>query len=129
MSTLAFSFVKIVVSDLDAAERFYSDALGLETRGRAPATDSEYAQEECFLAVPGADQPQLLLIRYVNRPTPAPEAWTGFAVSNVEETVTAVERSGGKVLIPVHDVPQYKLKVAVVADPEEHIIELIQQVS
>jgi predicted enzyme related to lactoylglutathione lyase len=127
MGALAFSFVKIVVADLDAAERFYREALGLQLLGRSTAPDSDYAQEECFMGVPGAQTPQLLLIRYLSRPTPAPgEAWTGFDVSNLDETVTAVERGGGKLLLAAHDVPEYGLRVAVVADPEGHMIELTQ---
>ncbi len=128
MTVLAFSFTKIVVKDIDASERFYRDVLGLKVVARVTAPDSEYAQEECILSVSGGnDANQLLLIRYLTRPTPAPgEAWTGFAVDDVGAISAAVGRAGGKVLIAPFEVPQHGVKAAVVADPEGHMIELIQ---
>ena len=128
MPALAFAFTKIAVADLDAAERFYREAIGLKLIARTTAPDGDYGQEECIMSVTGGnDANQLILIRYLNRPAPKPEeAWTGFAVSDVEESVAAVERGGGKVLMPPFEVPDYGIKATVVADPEGHLIELIQ---
>ena len=128
MSTLAFAFTKIVVSDLDASERFYRDAIGLKVVTRLTAPDGDYAQEESVLSVSGGTEAnQLLLVRYLNRPAPAPgEAWTGFAVTDIDATVAAAEGMGAKVVIPIKHVPAHGLKAGIIADPEGHMIELIQ---
>jgi len=126
MSVQAFSFTKIVVADLDRALPFYRDAIGLRLLSRFIEAQGEYAQEEAVLAVPGRkDGPMLMLIRYLDKPAPAPgAAWMGFSVDDLAGTVEAVEQSGGKVVVAAQDVPQYKLRAAVVADPEGHLIEL-----
>lgn len=127
MSLLSFTFTKIVVNDLDAAERFYCDVIGLKLVAAVPATEGDYAQDERVLSVSGTnDGPMLLLIRYLHRPTPQPgEAWTGFIVSDVDAAAAAVEQAGGGVVIPCHTVEQQGVRVAIVTDPEGHMIELV----
>lgn len=124
---LAFSFTKIVVNDLEAAERFYCDILGLKLVARTTAPTGDYAQDERVLSVGGGmDGAMLLLIRYLKRPTPMPgEAWTGFTVSNVDATVAAIEKAGGTVVIPCHTEEGHGVRVAVVTDLEGHMIELV----
>jgi len=126
MSLTAFTFTKIVVADLDRAVPFYRDVIGLRLLCRFTAAGGEYAQEEAVMGADGKkDGPLLLLIRYLAKPAPMPgSAWTGFAVEDLPAVVDAVERSGGTVVVPVHDVPEYQLTVAVVTDPEGHLIEL-----
>jgi len=126
LSTTAFTFTKIVVADLDRAVPFYRDAIGLRLLSRFSATESEYAQEEAVMAGHGSERgPMLMLVRYLKRPAPpAGSAWTGFSVADLPATVAAVEQGGGSVVLPIHDVPEHKVAVAVVADPEGHLIEL-----
>ena len=128
MGMQAFAFTKIVVADLDASEQFYRDVLGLKVVTRLTNPDGEYGQEESVMSVTGRNEgAQLLLIRYLNRPAPAPgEAWTGFAVTELEDLVARVEQGGGKVLIPVKEIAAYKMKVSVIADPEGHMVELFE---
>jgi len=126
MSGTAFTFAKIVVADLDRAILFYRDAIGLRLLNRLTAPDGDYAQEEAVFAGQGAERgPFLLLVRYLHKPTPtAGSAWTGFSVEDLSATLAAVEATGGSIVIPTHDAPDYGLTVAVVADPEGHLIEL-----
>lgn len=126
MAPTAFAFTKLVVSDLDRAITFYRDAIGLKLLTRVTAPNGEYAQEEAIFAGEGNERgPMLLLVRYLNLPAPATgAAWTGFAVSDLSAMVAAVEQGGGRVVIPIHDVPEHKVTVAIVADPEGHLIEL-----
>jgi predicted enzyme related to lactoylglutathione lyase len=126
----AFTFTKIVVSDLDRVIPFYRDAIGLRLLSRFIADGGDYAQEEAVLGGHGGDDgagrgPLLMLVRYLARPAPpVGAAWTGFAVDDLAATVAAVERAGGEVVIPIMDAPEYKVAVAVVTDPEGHLVEL-----
>ncbi|QGP81111.1 VOC family protein [Sphingobium sp. CAP-1] len=126
MGARAFSFTKIVVADLDRAVSFYRDAIGLKLLSRFVAAGGDYAQEEAVMAARGRrDGPLLMLIRYLERPVPPPgAAWTGFAVDDLRATIDRVRKAGGKVVVPTHDLPQYAIRVAVVADPHGHLIEL-----
>lgn len=131
MNLTAFTFTKIVVADLDRAVPFYRDVIGLKLLRRFTAPDGDYAQEEAIMAVPGRkDGPMLLLVRYLKKPAPpAGSAWTGFAVADLPALIAAVENGGGTIVVPMHDVPEHKLTVAVVADPEGHLIELTTQLN
>ena len=122
----AFTFTKIVCADLDAVIPFYRDAIGLNLLSRFNAEGGEYAQEEAVMVGRGAERgPMLLLVRYLEKPAPpVGAAWTGFAVDDIHATVAAVEQAGGKVVIPVKDAPEHKIIVAVVTDPEGHLVEL-----
>lgn len=122
MSSTAFTFTKIVVADTERASAFYRDAIGLAPVGRV--TDDRH--DEVIMAGPGNERgPLLMLVRHFDRPTPpAGSAWTGFSVTDLAATIAAVEAHGGSVVAPPQDVPEYKLTIAVVADPEGHPIEL-----
>lgn len=126
MAGTAFTFTKIVVRDLDRAIAFYRDALGLRLLNRLTAPEGEYAQEEAVLVGSVAERgPMLLLVRYLDKPAPAPgSAWIGFSVADLPASVTAVEQGGGSIVVPMHDVPEHRLAAAVVCDPEGHLIEL-----
>lgn len=127
MSTIAFTFTKIVVADLERATAFYRSALGLELVGKA----ADHEHEEAIMSVPGREGgPLLMLMRYINRAAPsAGSAWIGFAVSDLSATIAAVEAQGGRVVAPPRDVHEHKLTIAVVADPEGHPIELTAALS
>jgi predicted enzyme related to lactoylglutathione lyase len=130
MSAPAFSFTKLVVADLAAAERFYCDVFGLEVRHRHTADEHAYGQEESILSgVDAQGSIPLILTRYLRRPTPAAGgAWTGFTVADIEATAEAIERAGGRIEVPVHSAPSHPVKALVASDPEGHMIEVIQMV-
>ncbi len=128
MTLLSYKFTKIVVNDLDAAERFYTEALGFKVFSRTSAPGGEYGQETRSLSVSGSnDGSMLLLIRYLDRPAPAPgAAWIGLMVSDVDAAVAAAVKGGGKLLIPCETVEAHGARVGVVTDLEGHIIDFIQ---
>lgn len=129
MTASSFAFAKIVVSDLDASEQFYSQALGL-----ARVTYIEFGEEEGRLqevvlglpnAMPGAAN--LQLIHFPNRPLPAPGATVlGFMVDDLDATITKLTDKGARITVPVLEMPEHHLRLAYVADLDGHIIELIQ---
>lgn len=122
MSTIAYTFTKLVVADLERETAFYRGALGLDLISRV-AIDQH---DEAVMAVPGKHSgPLLMLMRYVDRPAPAAgSAWIGFAVDDLSAAIAAVEAGGGSVIAPPQDVHEHRLVIAVVADPEGHPIEL-----
>lgn len=129
--TSAFSFMKLVVSDLAAAERFYGEVFGLEVGHRHSADEHDYGQEESILSIPGQEGAvPLILTRYVRRPPPpAGAAWTGFTVPDLEVTVAAIEAAGGKIEVPIHTSSSHPVRAVVASDPDGHMIEVVQMLT
>ena len=129
MTAQSFAFTKIVVADLDAAEHFYAQTLGLSRVTYIEFGEGPGQLQEVILAVPdgGPGSPQLNLIRYPNRPMSAPgETVIGFMVDDVEATVTAFSAAGGCITVPVVEMPDHRIKLAYASDLDGHIIEVIQ---
>ena len=119
---------KLMVTDLDAADVFYRDIIGLTPVSRQLNGEGEWEQEQSFFKTgEEAGAPMLHLCRYANRAAPkAGAAWLGLLVSGLGDMVPAVERSGGKVLMPITVVEGHGVKVAIVTDPEGHLLELLE---
>lgn len=129
MTTKAFSLAKIQVADIEAAERFYVEALGLEVVGRVTQGEGESLMFERILAVPGAPRaaPSFILIAFPNLPCPAPgEATIGFMVDTLEESIECAVRAGARVDVPPTDLPEFGLRLAFLLDPQGHRVELLQ---
>jgi catechol 2,3-dioxygenase-like lactoylglutathione lyase family enzyme len=128
MKARAFGFTKIVVADLDRVERFYRDVFGMEQVGRVTTDEHRYALDEVILALPGdPGGHRLVITRYRQRPCPpSGAAWTGFVVADMEATLAAVAAGGGEIEVPVHENSEHGVLAAIVADPEGHLIEIIQ---
>lgn len=128
MSALAFSFTKLVVADLERSERFYGAVFGMKRMHGVVSDEHQYALEETVLSLtsdPGAHI--LILVRYLRRPMPpAGSAWTGFRVADIEETVVSLRAHGGRVEVPVHDNAEFGTRAAIAADPDGHLIEIVQ---
>lgn len=129
MTALSFVFTKIVVANLNAAEQFYSRTLGLSRVTYIEFGEGVGQLQEVILAVPNGDPggAQLNLIRYPNKPMPAPgETVIGFMVDDVDATVAAMNDAGACITVPVVELPDHRLKLAYVTDLDGHIIEVIQ---
>ena len=126
MTALSFGFTKIVVADLERAERFYSQVFGLQPLHRVRAEDHAYPLEEVILSL-SPEGHKLLLVRYLTRPCPpAGAAWIGFTVAGMGATLVAVTACGGSIEVPPHDNPEHGVIAAIAADPDGHLIEVIQ---
>jgi catechol 2,3-dioxygenase-like lactoylglutathione lyase family enzyme len=127
---LAMHATKLVVSDVDAAERFYQ-AIGLKLVSRNLGGEGDVRQKQSWLSVTGDNTSHMLILsQFVEVPAPAlpdypRECWLAFNVADVDETCAAVEAAGGSILRPGEDRPEHDVRAAVVADPEGHIIELV----
>jgi predicted enzyme related to lactoylglutathione lyase len=122
----AYAFTKIIVADLAAMERFYCDTLGLRVQARIAVDKPGYVIRETVLVV-GESGTLLNLVQHLDRPCPAPgEAVVGLSVDDMDAVIDAATGAGGSVVTPPVDVPDHKLKIAYIADPEGHMLELLQ---
>lgn len=129
MSVTAFAAAKLKVSDIDGLERFYTSALGLAVTARIEEGEGPSHIREVFLAV-GHAPAQFALIKYVNQPLPPPgEAIVALAVNDLDAAIAAVVAHGGSDLTGPIEVPAHNLRLAFVADPEGHQIELLHQMA
>jgi lactoylglutathione lyase len=129
MTATSFSFTKIIVRDLAAAERFYTTVLGLSVMARFALGEQNDKMEETFLTVADAPQDanQLALVCFPNRPAPAAgEAVTGFMVKDVDAVVAAALDAGGAVVKKREDMVAFGIRVAVITDDEGHQVEVLQ---
>ena len=122
----AYAFTKIIVADLAAMERFYVEVLGLSVRTRIAVDKPGYAIRETVLVI-GESETLLNLVQYLDRPCPLPgEAVVGLTVDDMDAVIAAATNASGSVITPPVDIPDHQLKVAYIADPEGHLLELLQ---
>jgi len=130
----AMHATKLVVRDVDAAERFYT-ALGMKVVNRNTGGEKEVYQKQSWLSSNGAEGEHILILtRFLEFPEPgAPtypgEIWLCFMVPDVEETIRTVIAEGGSLFRAGEDRPEHGVRAAVVADPEGHYIELVGPMS
>lgn len=116
-------FTKIVVKDLDAQSAFYTAVLGLVPKHRF----SGGAGDGVFEQIVMGDEPSVLLLHYPHREPPQPgEAVLGFAVTDVDEVVRTATDLGGLVRSEPKTLSQPAMRIAVIADPEGHLLEIVQ---
>lgn len=131
---LGIHATKVVVRDVDAAERFYL-ALGLKPVARNEGGEGDVRQRQAWLSVTGDSASHMLILsQFLEAPYPAQPAyprefWLAFNVADVDGVCAATEAGGGKVLRPGEDRPEHGVRAAVVADPEGHIIEIVGPMS
>ncbi|MBM4524908.1 VOC family protein [Rhodococcus hoagii] len=122
-----FAFTKVFVTDLDAQASFYKSVFELSEKARIVGRVGADAVEEVLLTTGRGDDSTLGLWCYRDRPAPAPgEATLGFDVRDAHETIRRVEHAGGAVVESVKGIPEHGVLVGFVADPEGHLIEVVQ---
>jgi predicted enzyme related to lactoylglutathione lyase len=128
--SIAMNSMKLVVQDLETAERFYR-AMGFQVVSRNTGGEGNVAQKQCWLSTTGDRSACVLILsRFLEGPPRPPpiypgEVWLVFTVSDVDATLRSVQTQGGSVLRQGQDRPEHGVRAAVVSDPEGHIIELI----
>jgi catechol 2,3-dioxygenase-like lactoylglutathione lyase family enzyme len=128
--TLAMHATKLVVRDVEAAERFYL-AFGLKLVNRNLGGEAEVRQQQSWLSATGDMSAHVLILsQFPELPAPrAPsypgEIWLCFQVPDVDGAVATVGAAGGRTVRPGEDRPEHGVRAAIVADPEGHFIELV----
>jgi len=121
---------KLVVGDVDAAERFYQ-GIGLKLVTRNLGGEGNVRQKQSWLSVTGDSSTHMLILtQFVELPAPdrpayPGEVWLAFNVAGVDAVIEAVTAAGGAVLRPGEDQPAFGVRAAIVADPEGHVIEVV----
>ena len=127
MTTPHFAFTKLVVADLDKSAAFYESVFALTVQARIEAVITGRPITEIVYKTTGKGGGNFILLAFHDAPTPAAgEGIIGFVTDEIDALVTRVATAGGAVLQAAADSPQHGIRVAFVADPEGHMIELLQ---
>jgi predicted enzyme related to lactoylglutathione lyase len=131
MAALAITFTKLMVGDLDAAERFFTEALGFKVVGRFFAGVGPLSQELRGLSTTDrAEDSRFVISRFLERAAPPPgEACIGFLVEDVDASARAVVAAGGRIVKPATDETDFGVRAAIVTGPEGHLMELTQMLA
>ena len=131
---LAMHATKVIVRDLEAAERFYR-LLGLQLVNRNTGGEGDVRQQQSWLSTSGDSSTHMLILSQFLEVSAAAMAdypgnfWLAFNVASVDAVCAAVSAGGGEVLRAGEDRPEHGVRAAVVADPEGHIIEIVGPMS
>jgi lactoylglutathione lyase len=131
VSKASLYYFKLVVRDSVELARFYCDVFGVREVRRYDALATDDPHLEIFLSAgPEEDAHQLALMHYVNRPAPTPgEAAIAFMVEDVDAVVAAAQAAGGASLRAAETLEEHKFRYAIIADPEGHNIEVMQNLA
>jgi len=127
-----FSFTKLVVHDVEKMAAFYREAYGLHAvnRVRGESIGGEPIDEIMLSADPNAQWSSLVLLQYLGRgPSPDGEVILGFTTADLPALLERVRAAGGRLVDPIRDLPELKVRVAFASDPEGHLAELVQVVA
>jgi catechol 2,3-dioxygenase-like lactoylglutathione lyase family enzyme len=131
---LAMHATKLVVGDVEAAERFYV-ALGLKVASRNLGGEGAVRQHQTWLSATGDMQAHVLILsRFLELPAPPRpaypgEVWLCFQVPDVDAAVAAGLAAGGSLFRAGEDRPEHAVRAAVISDNEGHHIELVGPMS
>jgi predicted enzyme related to lactoylglutathione lyase len=124
-----FAFTKLVVHDLEKSATFYRDAYGLHAvrRVRGERIGDEEIDEIMLAADPQAAFGSFVLLKYLGRAAPSGgELVLGFTTGDLPALIDRVRAAGGRVAVPMREMPELRLRVAFATDPEGHLAELVQ---
>jgi len=127
---IAMHATKLVVRDLDAAERFYEN-LGMSIVGRNEGGEAEVRQKQTWFSATGDPESHILILSQfletpeARKPEYPGEIWLCFQVPDVEETIEVIRAGGGSLVRAGEDRPEHGVRAAVVSDLEGHFIELV----
>lgn len=125
----SFAFTKLVVHDLEKLAAFYTAVYGLHAVARVGGEriGEEEIDEILLSPDPQAAFGSLILLRYLGRsPSPHGEVLLGFVSDDLPALLERVRAAGGRVAVPIRELPERGLRVAFASDPEGHLAELVQ---
>ena len=125
MAPVSFAFTQVFVRDLELTTNFYSKAFGMREIRRLKYDDDD-GMEEVVLACDDTPMPTLVLARFLDgRATGEREVFLGFYSDDLEESVKNVVDCGGAVLSGPGSLSD-GLRLAILEDPEGHLIEILE---
>lgn len=118
---------KLVVSDLQRMSRFYADLFGFSEVARIKAQVAGEAIEEAVLINPDKPKEMLIIFCYLERPAPGNgEVILAFRARQIDQLLEHAVCLGARISSPAEDMQDSGYRVAFIADPEGHIVELMQ---
>ena len=119
---MRLSDVRLLVDDFNRARDFYRDVMQLEMRVEVPDTYAEFVSGGLTLGVYRRDlMAERVGERWVG---PAGGAVACFEVDDADDVFVALVDRGATPVREPQDEPTWSLRVAHIADPDGHIIEL-----
>lgn len=127
----AFSFTKLVVSDLERMAAFYGRVYDLDRIARFQGHIGPDAIDEIMLGTgKEMSSASLVLLRFVDRPPPrSGEVILGFTTEDLPALLDRVRAAGGAIHADTKEMPELGLRVAFAMDPEGHLAEVVQMTS
>jgi predicted enzyme related to lactoylglutathione lyase len=125
--TSHFGFTKLIVGDLDKSAAFYESVAGLTRQARIDAVIGGRPISEIVYEPTASGGAGFVLLSYQDAPTPAAgEIIVGFVTKDADGWIARARAAGGAIVEAPTDRPEFGLRVAFAADPEGHLIEIIQ---
>jgi lactoylglutathione lyase len=118
--------VAVYVGDLERAERFYVDALGLVVRTRIDAP----TVAEVIVGGADGDGSSLMLAMHKSGSAPPKPAgiWKVFVFcDDIEATLAAAVAAGAAVVLRPMRLPEHRITIAMINDLDGYLVELGQR--
>ena len=122
-----FGFTKLVVHDLEACAAFYTAVLGVEEQRRVEGTVAGRPIEEILYGATAPGGGSFILLRYLDSVAPSrDEVVLGVWTDDIHALFDRAVAAGGAVPQPIAENPEHGVHLGFLADPEGHLIEVVQ---
>ncbi len=122
-----FGFSKLLVNDLEAAATFYSSVCGLTELARVTSDIAGRPISEIMYNPTGEGGATFVLLQFTDSDARgSDEVIIGFQTDDVDAFVERAVAAGGSIVEAVKSMPEHGVRVGFVADPEGHLIEVVE---
>lgn len=127
MASTSFSMTKLIVADLEASSQFYQAACELTESRRISAELDGRKFTEIVMESSASGTATFVLMAYDDTSTPTNgETVLGFFTDDMGAFVERIRAAGGTIKQEPVLLRHLGLSVAFAADPEGHVLELLQ---
>ncbi|MFA5883313.1 MAG: VOC family protein [Acidimicrobiia bacterium] len=125
--TTHFGFTKLVVHDLEVCAAFYTAVLGVEEQRRVEGSVAGRPIEEILYGATAPGGGSFILLRYLDSEAPSrDEVILGVWTDDIRALFDRAVAAGGSVPQPIAESPAHGVHLGFLADPEGHLIEVVQ---
>ncbi|MCB1688835.1 MAG: VOC family protein [Halioglobus sp.] len=122
-----FGFTKLLVQDLEASAKFYTEVCGLTELARVDAEIASRPISEIMFNPTGAGAAMFVLLSFTDTGNKGGHSViVGFQTEDIAAFVQRAVDAGGSIVDPVKDNPDHGVRVGFVSDPEGNLIEVVQ---